>query len=260
MANRFKDQKSKDKYKRYRGRRDKEIELWYKWKESGDSATLSQLVKSLDPLIEREARRRAAGLGGSMPLSSVKAELRRNAVQAIKSYNPDKGAKLQTHIYNNFMRSTDYITTRRNLKYFPRKELEKYQTYQNRRQEFIQEYGGEPSIKDMQKMLPKYDTGTLKRLSHTSGPEMFTHMGQDGALSSDPNEGLDFDEARASYLLMKATMTPAEVKVGDLLYPANNGAQKTVPQISRHLGMSEQMVYKTKTSLEKKMQHLMRNR
>lgn len=251
------DRKKKKKYDSYVGRRQGEEDLWHRWnKENRPEKLLGELLDSLDPLIEREAKRRMQGLGGSIPHAAVKGELRKNTVRALQLFDPTKGAKLQTHVHNNFMRATDFISTRRNSKYMPRTDVEKYQSFQNARELFKQETGQDATLSDMKQLLPKWPMSTLKRLDAGMGAEAFTGMGT-GNLTHD--KGMDHDKVRAAYHMMRGTMSEKERSFAELHYPAAGKKQLSVKQVAKKLGITESQAYRIKSTVEKKLKPIMRN-
>lgn len=75
---------------------DKDLELFHAWKKDGDKKALKNLVNNLKPIIQSETNK----LSGSLPPSALKGEVVSWAIRAIKDYDPSKGTKLSTHVYN----------------------------------------------------------------------------------------------------------------------------------------------------------------
>ncbi len=247
------DQQRQRRYGQLRGRRPAEVKMWEQWDANGrkpDDPIAAELLKSLDPMIEREAKRRMKGLGGSMPHSAVKGELRRGTMRALETFDPTKGTQLHTHITGNFMRVTDFIAANRNPKYMPRRDVEKFQTFNNAKESFKQEFGRDPTVAEMKQLLPAWSIGTLKKLDTGFGQEAFTHMGT-GTMEHDP--GVQPDQYRSAFLLMKSTMQPDEQRFADMHYPRAGKRQMSVKQIARTMGIPEHKAYRIKERVEKKL-------
>lgn len=80
----------------YLERRQKDQDLYDHWKETGSKQSLGKLIEQLSPVIFSEVRRAS----GSLPPAALEAEAKKWTVQAIKNYDPSKGAALSTHVMN----------------------------------------------------------------------------------------------------------------------------------------------------------------
>lgn len=253
----YSERARQQRYSQLRGRRGKEVQLYEKWEANGRRPEdLTPLLQSLDPMIEREAKRRMKGLGGSMPMSSVKGELQRGTVRALETFDPTKGTQLHTHITGNFMRVTDFVAANRNPKYMPRRDVEKYQAFNNAKAGFKQEFGRDPTITELKQLLPAWSAPTLKKLDTGFGQEAFTNMGS-GTLEHDT--GAQPDQLRSAFLLMKSTMQGDEQRFADMHYPAAGKRQMSVKQIASVMGIPEHKVYRIKERVEKKLAPMVRN-
>lgn len=76
--------------------RQKDINLYLDWKETGNKETLGKLIRQLSPIIYSEVRRTS----GTLPEAALSAEAKRWAVRAIQTYDHTKGVALSTHVMN----------------------------------------------------------------------------------------------------------------------------------------------------------------
>lgn len=74
-----------------------EMDLFHKWKETGDKTAFQSLYTSMQPLLYDAARK--ASYGSNIPESAHRIWAAQNMLDAMKTYKPDAGASLQTHIY-----------------------------------------------------------------------------------------------------------------------------------------------------------------
>ena len=81
---------------------------WQAWKRNPNPANMSAAIKSVKPLIDRSVR----GVGHASP-EMMSAEAKRLAIGAIKSYDPQHGTALTTHVYNHLrpLRGYSEMTT-----------------------------------------------------------------------------------------------------------------------------------------------------
>ncbi len=76
--------------------RQRDLDLYHAWKQSGDKAALGGLIKSLHPIIYSEVRR----VSGSLPESALSAEAKKWTLKALQTYDADKGVAISTHVMN----------------------------------------------------------------------------------------------------------------------------------------------------------------
>lgn len=244
-------------YDQYKGRRSDEIKMWEKWKAGGkQQADLEPLLRSLDPLITRKAKERAAGVGGRIPFAAIKQEHIKSVIKSLENYDPTRGVPLTSHVTTGFMRVTDFIEQNRNTVYMPRSMMRQYQQLQNANNEFMEQHGREPTTEELAGELygskPAADRTKAKRLKDIESmrrgfaPEVFTGVG--GGLKHDT--GYEPDIYRSAFLMQRTRMTAEQRRFGELHYPPEGQRQKTVKEIAREMGVSEQRVYALKAKVE----------
>lgn len=248
--------RAQQKYNESRGRRKSEVELWHHWNDNGRQPEhLEPLMKSMEPMIRSEAKKRLPGLGGTMPAPALRQELRNSAAKAVETYNPDRGAQLSTHVYNNFMRVTDVVSLMRNPKYNPRDLSDRYGAYDNAVKEFHNENGRSPTVPELQEKL-QWSPKTIRRMQKGFGEERFTDMGD----AVDHEQHRDQAQTvRHAAMLMRSTMTPQQQQFVDLHYPAPGQSQMSVAAIARHLKLPEHRVYRIKKTVESKLSPLVKS-
>jgi len=78
---------------------DRDLELWHSWK-GGDQAAKWELLNQFKPIISQYAQTHS----NVLPKPVVEAKLKRYTLQAFDTYDPNKGAKLSTHVVNYFQK------------------------------------------------------------------------------------------------------------------------------------------------------------
>jgi DNA-directed RNA polymerase specialized sigma subunit len=248
-----KKQKAEERYKELRGRRGTEKDLWSKWHEGGRKPEdLQPLLKSFEPVINSETKKRMQGLGGSIPQSALKNELRNAAVKAFESYQPDKGTQLSTHVYTNFQRVSDFVAAGRNQLYMPRSDVEQHQKFMSAREQFVDENGREPTPQEIATMMPGVSLKRIRRFSKGFSPEVFSEMG------TDFEEGAPRVDVRDAFNLMKSQLNEREKQFGELHYPPPGMPQLSVEAISKQLKMPAHRVYQIKGQVERKLEKILK--
>lgn len=253
-----KDELSAQRYDEYRGRRGKEVQLWEAWERSGRKPELlGPLLKSLDPLVRAEARKRLTGLGGSISKPALTQQLRLAATRALETYKPERGTQLQTHVVNNFMRVTDFVAQNRNTKYMPKADVERYGAFQNAVAEFKETHGREPTTQELQQQLG-WGARSIKKMQRGFGAEVFTDMGAD--LEHDISAESPLQQARSAFMLMKSQLTPEQQEFARLHYPEEGERQMSVAAIAKKLNMPEHKAYRIKRLVENKLAPIIKGR
>lgn len=248
----LKKDQAKKRYAEFRGRRGKELQLWHAWDQGGRKPEdLRPLVKSVEPLINAETRKRMQGLGGSIPQSALKNELRNAAVKAFSSYKPEK-AQLSTHLITNFQRTTDFIAAGRNVLYMPRPDVEQHQRFMSAKDQFVEEHGREPLAHELQPFLPGMGPRRIKRMMRGFGPEAYTEMG------TSFEEAAAKPDVRDAFLMVRPDLNQHQKAFGELHYPPPGAPQLSVNAIAKQLKMPQHRVYQIKAEVERRLKKLLK--
>lgn len=127
----------------------KDIELWNKWKKTRSSGDLTLLLKQLDPIIQKEVNR----WSGVLARSVVEMEARRLAIQAFEKYNPNYGAAISTHLTNYLQKLSRLIYTHQNLARIPEYQTLKINTFRKAHSELETNLGRAPTQTEMSSRL-----------------------------------------------------------------------------------------------------------
>lgn len=74
-----------------------ELEIFNKFKKTGDKKHFQELYSSMKPLIYKAAER--AAYGSNIPESAHRIYAAQAFLDSLKTFNPNSGASLQTHVY-----------------------------------------------------------------------------------------------------------------------------------------------------------------
>jgi DNA-directed RNA polymerase specialized sigma subunit len=229
-----------------RGRGAKEVKLWDQWNQGGrQQQDLVPLLDSLGGYIRSKARKITKQGDIGIPPAAVESQLRLAAMKGIKSFDPNRGAKLTTHIGNQFLRVSDFMAQNRNFARLPKARFQKFQQFQNAQMELEQNLGREPSLTELQSHLQWPNPRDVGRMQKEIKSE--TWIGE-----SAPSAGVP-SEVRSIVQLMPGIMkTPKEQEVYKALFP-RQGTPPPIAQIARNLGMSKNQVYRIRAKLLKKV-------
>lgn len=220
----------------YQTRREKDLELFNRWKSSGDKKILGQLVQHLNPIIYAEVQRQS----GTLPNAALSGEAKKWALKAITTFNPDKGAALATHV-------TSYLAKTRRMNYkftnaarLPENLHLKWHQYNQALTGLTEKLNRDPTEDEIAKELGWKKTHVV-RLKNSLYSDLF-ESGQARAST--------FSEFNRNKIILdeiKSRLTPTETVILDKI--------KLVPasELAEELGMNINQFNYTKAKLTEKI-------
>lgn len=238
---------SQRKYDELKGRRGKELDLWHKWDQSGRKpGGVTPILKSLEPVIKRQATVEMQGLGGSIPRATVENELLNHTLKAIQTFNPNLGVSLTTHARNKMRAFSDTRNAYRNEKRMPSADVKRWDAWRNVTGELQSELGRQPTPHEIRERAPEWSAKTIERMQRGFGRELYTDMG-DGLGISDEHPQISFREA---FMQQRPRLNPEQQRFGQLFFPPPGEAQPNIKNVAKALGVSEDRAYKIKSQVE----------
>lgn len=127
----------------------KDTLLYNTWNETKSKKNMSNLVGHLSPLIYKEVSRAS----GTLPVAALNSEGKIWAIKAIKTFDPDKGFALSTHVTNYLQR-----VRRMNYKYQhavrpPENVKREFHKFENAKMNLTDELNRDPSEEEMAERL-----------------------------------------------------------------------------------------------------------
>lgn len=244
------DPAAQARYQEYVGRRGKELELWHKYRESGwkpEHAT--PLLKSLEPLINREVNKQIQGMGGSVSRAALKNELVTAAMKSFKTFDPSSPAKLPTWVTTNFQRTSDFRNAVRNAKYVPSEDMKRYDRYRNAYTELEEELGKPPTAQELQQKLP-WKPKVIEKMMRSFGSEAYTDMGD----NLSPNDEHAKLGPRDAFFAVHAQLKPLEREFGQMYYPPPGEAPPTIKNVAKALGVPQHKAYRLRQRIQSLME------
>lgn len=213
---------------------------WVKYKIPKDGTALH---KYLSPIINSAITSYG---GGSKDL---KVQAYKLAFDAIKTFDPAKGADIKTHVYNNLKRLNRVAASRSNIVRVPEGVARDYSMVSKAIRDFSDEYGRDPNddeLSDITKLSKKRIDRILNRNSFISGSESVTAEGADRVSS----KGISMD-TYIDYLYASSDNIDKSIIEMSSGYRGKPILSNTV--ISRKLGLTPAAISLRMNSLRKRM-------
>jgi DNA-directed RNA polymerase specialized sigma subunit len=237
--------KQKDELKTVQRR---ELDLWYTWNNGGRKPEhLKPLVESYKPLLQREANKFRSV---EIPTSSLNAELRKQFVNAVKTYDPKKGTQLNTWVQHHIRKGSRFIKTYQNLGKIPEGQISKIREFKAAKEHLFNQNGFEA------------DTQTLAdhmKWPHKRVVQLQTELSrQDKSTSNylhDPAEFLNPRELEAVHILQfDSRLSSEERTVYEYTFGMNGKPQLQPGQIASRTSIHPSKVSRIRTKLKKYLQ------
>lgn len=128
--------------------KEKEIQLYQQWKQTGDKQYFQSLYKSMRPLIHKAAEK--ASYGSNIPESAHRINAAQNFYNALKTFDPTKGRALQSHVYDTVHQKAKRLNyLYQNLGHMPEPRAQSVGLYQNIYANMRSELNREPSAAEL---------------------------------------------------------------------------------------------------------------
>lgn len=224
-----------------------ETELLKRWKASGeDPKHLDPLLDSMKGLVESRARMYKNIV--EVPTAALDHEFKQQLVEALRSYDPSKGAQLGTWVTKRLKKANRYILTHQNFARIPENVANGINKYTTAKTELTEKLGYEP------------DDHTLAEKSGLSMKEVkvLNKSLRKGLVASGGQQEMfetGFTTGRREEVLglIHYELTPEERTVFEYTFGRNGKPQLKPGDIARKTGFDNSKVAKLRTSIFNKM-------
>jgi RNA polymerase sigma factor (sigma-70 family) len=224
-----------------------EMELWKDWKKTKDPYKLNSLLTSYKPMIKSTVRKWS---GGNISDSVLRSKAEVQAVKAFRSYNPNKGTSLGTHVFNNMKKVSRLVYENQNVSRIPEHRITKIGTYNNVKSFLEGKLDREPTSSELASELG----WSLKDVN-----KMERSLQQDLMVSGDVlsdysmQSTYDDEEARDIVDFIYYELDPREKQVFEYLTGKYGKPQLRAGEIARKMRISDATVSRIRKSIEKKI-------
>lgn len=127
-----------------------EMDHYNKYKETGSLSDRARTVMALKPILIKKHKQ----LAGSLPDSALSAEITKHAINAIDTFDPEKGVKLSTHVFNHIAQASRLNYTYQNVvRMSEDKQQGKFKFYRKAFDDLSSELNREPTTKELAERL-----------------------------------------------------------------------------------------------------------
>jgi len=227
----------------------RDLDLWSKWNESGRKPEhLEPLLDAYQPLINSKVREWTPPL---ITPSAMEAEITGHVIQAFQTYNPQRGAALNTHVQHRIQKAKRYMVKYQNRAYIPESPAYQIGNLQRAHGALTDDLGRAPTAQEIAEYvgIPVRKVVQIQKSIRKDIPS--------SALESDPMPRFGSREQEVLSLL-PSVLTPEEKQVFDLVYhPDTSKRVVSTSAIAKKIGKNASQVSRLKSSIiEKTKQYL----
>jgi DNA-directed RNA polymerase specialized sigma subunit len=224
------------------------------WQKKPTKKNLGVLLKRFDPVFNAKV---STWKATAVPAAAFKADLQKNAITAFETYDPNRGAKLRTHVNNMLKRSLRFNSKYQNMAFIPEEKAALISPVQQARDQLHQEFGKKPTNKSVANylnqnpdMLPKRVRGRMSsRLVKTVDAYQIADIPGE-AFESDPvPRAMSFEQETLD--LLRPALKGDERVVYDYMFGAHG--KPKVPktgEIAKRMGKSPSQISRLKRRIE----------
>lgn len=214
-------------------------ELYRQWKRTKSPTDLEALIRNLEPLIQAEVNRRAGTLSRDLLVLQAK----KLAVDAVKTFNPNVGVKISTHVTNQLQKLSRVNYAHQNAARIPEHSMLQFHSVNIATEDFKAEHGREPSGEELADTLG----WSPKKLE-----QFRTQFGRSELLESIDTPGDLFVTAthdpRIDYVY--STLSPRQQQIFEMTTGYHGAKRLTNPQIMQKLGLTQGVLSYEKTKIK----------
>ena len=129
--------------------RERDKGIWEQWKRAPTDSNLQSVLRQLNPLIQREVNKWT----GTLARPLLELEAKRLATEAVRSFDPNRGAALGTHVANRLKKISRISYTYQNVARMPEYQTLKFHTYNLAESSLKDKLGRDPTSSEMSDAL-----------------------------------------------------------------------------------------------------------
>lgn len=235
-------------------RRNQDVELWHAWKKDPTPENMHPLMKRFEPVFNQKVNQWKAPYVNE---SAFRANLKLQAIDAFKTYDPNRGTALRTHLENRLQKSMRFNTQQQNYAYIPEGKTSFIGPIQRAHDLLSEDFGRPPTPAEIAEHInsnrPRNKQITPDKVQEIQAGQIRDVIGSETEL---PDQGAQVQQDQAVNRqreilgLLRPELSRDQQTVFDHLYGLN-GKQKVTStgQLAKVLGKSPSQISRLRTDI-----------
>jgi len=221
-----------------------EKDLWNTWKKTGNKEVFNTLVKKYKPVINKKFSELN---NPAIPSSALKARIEKSVINSFKTFNPNKGAALNTYVFSRLPEVNKFVYKFQNFGRIPVNRIVHYNTFQTAMQDLKDKLKRDPDNYELADEL-QWNVRDVKRMRKEVKKDLLT-SGMSDLETTQNDEYSDEDDFLFNLYF---ELNDKEKFVYNRLIGANGAEKMSNGEIAKALKVSNAMVTKIKNRIAKK--------
>jgi len=224
--------------------KEREVDLWKQY-HMGDKAVVPYLLKSLDPVIQSNVNKFT---GAPLPRPALESEARRLTVKSFDTYDPNKGAALNTHVTNHLKHLQRYVLQYQNVGKIPEHRGIAISRFQNIKSNLEDELNRPPTTYEIADALA-WSPKEVERMNAELRQDLSIGTGKEDTSSFFDAGFHSKNKALEIARLIYHTAPNKTKKIMEYTFGWGGNPQLTTAEIADRLNMPESQVRKIRSQI-----------
>ena len=222
---------------------DQDLQLWENWAQKGKKKEdLQPLFNQFQGTLEKQVNQYANKV--NIPPAAIRANVHQNFVDALKTYDPSRGTKLNTHVNWHLHKTKRFIAQNQNFARLPEPMIYRIGEFERSEDQLRQKLGRDPTTHELSDHL-KWPQVHVERMRQSLRRDLSSSL-----FEFDPSS-LQVSRWNEVKSLIPYELTPQENAVFEMVYAQNNPSNN---DIANKLKLSPSRVSKIKLNIANKVQ------
>jgi len=172
-----------------------ELDLWKKWKKTGDKSYMNSLIVSLDPYLQSHVNKFSHA---PIPRSALESQAKLLALKALQTYDPKRGTQINTHLGHELKHLNRYVIDFQNVGKIPENRGIAISKFQNIKSNLTEDFNREPTVIELADTL-QWSPAEVERMQNELRSDILIAQGKEEAffdtaynLSDRPKDIVEF--------------------------------------------------------------------
>jgi DNA-directed RNA polymerase sigma subunit (sigma70/sigma32) len=226
-------------------RSEQDLELWRAWKADPNEDNLEPLLQSLQGPVNAKVNEFK---GAPVPTSAVKAFANAQAIKALHTYNPKRGASVSTFVNWHLKKVRSFVLKHQNVGRIPEHRAYNITRFKDAKEEMTDKFGHPPDSLSLAENLG-WSQAEVDRMERELRPDLIA------SLSPEPDRLPDIQSAREKDVLryIHHSLTPDERLVFEYTLGVYGKPELSATEIARTMNISLPKVSRIRAKIDRKL-------
>ncbi len=224
-----------------------ELILWKRWKRTKDPITMNALLKSMDPYLQSHVNKFSTS---PLPRQAIESQARILAVKGFQTYDPNKGAALNTHLGHELKHLTRYVLEYQNVGKIPENRGIAISKFQNIKSNLKEELMREPTVLELADRL-QWSAAEVERMQTELRQDLNVVQGKEEAFF---DTGFNVTDMRHEVVqFVYYSVDPEQQKILEYWFGLGGNPKLTVDEMAVRLNKSPAQIRDMSKELARKI-------